>query len=127
MLNLLKRLFSKKTKEDKPFSLKVVPAWGGSVKYVSFEYSQGKKKGVVMSAHRPFLGHIDYDWKYQEYTMPLGDGDFTAEREMFSSLEKIEAFEKEEYQKYKDGQAEVDSKRQLIKQQIREAFERANQ
>lgn len=109
------------------FRLEIVESWF-SEDYVEFRYSAngGKSWKNIYHANPPFLGNIDYDWKWETLTYELGSGDFRAERERFSSYQKILDYEKEQEKKYYEGQESVIRQRNLNKQQRLNALKRAN-
>lgn len=109
------------------FKLKVVESWF-SEDWVEFMYTAngGKSWKKIYRAESPFLGHIDCDWKWSPLTYRLGDGDFRAEKERFSSYQKILDYEKEQEKIYYEGQESVERQRRQIEERRLEALKRAN-
>lgn len=109
------------------FQLRIVEAWY-SKNRIAFEYTAngGQSWKTIKHANPPFLGHIDYDWEWEDLTYSLGSGDFSFEKEKFSSYQKILDYEKEQEKIYYEGQESVERQRRQIEEKRLEALKRAN-
>lgn len=115
------------THNPEDFKLRIVPSWF-SKDYVELEYSAngGKTWKRIYCAAAPFFGSIDYDWKWEPLHYRLGNGDFTYEKEKFSSYQKIIDFEKSEEIRYQKGVEEQKNRRVEASQKIKDAYKKAN-
>lgn len=109
------------------FQLKVVEAWYSKTR-IAFKYTAngGKSWKYIHHANPPFLGHIDYNWEWEVLTYNLGNGDFSSEKQKFSSYQKILDYEKEQEKIYYEGQEKVERQRRLNEEKRLESFKRAN-
>lgn len=115
------------THNPEDFKFSVVQSWF-SKDYVEFEYTAngGKTWKHIHHAESPCLGSLDYDWEWKRLCYPLGNGDFSHQKQKFSSYQKILDFEKEEEEKYRTGQESIERQRRIREEKRLEAFKRAN-
>jgi len=115
------------THNPEDFRLRIVPAWFSN-EWVEFEYSGngGETWKRVHGANKPYLDHVDYDWKWEPVHYQLGDGDFDHEKKKFSSYQKILDFEEKELIEYYKGVESQNQRRIENKQKKKEAYIRAN-
>lgn len=123
--NLFKKHPFNHNPED--FKLRIVPAWFSN-EWIEFEYTAngGRSWKRVHGAYAPFLGHVDYDWKWEPVHYKLGNGNFDHEKEKFSSYQKILDYERSEEETYYKGMEEQKKRREKISQDKKDAYRRAN-
>jgi len=109
------------------FKLRIVRSWF-SDDYVEFEYSAngGRDWKKIYNSVKPFLGLLQYDYEWKPIRFRLDKGDFTYEREKFSSYQKILDFENKEKSEYEAGMSSVIKQRNDMESKKIEALKRAN-
>jgi hypothetical protein len=120
------KIFNRSSNID-DFKLKIVPSCDNS-DIINFRYSTngGWSWKFIHTAYSPFLGLIDYDWTWERLSYSLGKGNFSGELEMFSSLDKIKAYEEAQKNRYEKGRIQAKKDRDEYAKRKKQAFINAN-
>lgn len=96
--------FLKRKPQPVDFKLRIVPRWSASDGYVCFQYSKngGRTWKTIHHAEPPMYHTRENHWSWKPLIYRMG-GDFKAEKERFSTLEKVLAYEASERKTYEDG------------------------
>lgn len=127
LIKLWNKLFKLYVPKPEEFEIKVVPSWH-SMNYVNFKYraSPRHRWKYIYHCKSPFLGLLEYDYTWEKVSFELGQGIFDAELNRWGSIEKIEAYEKAESEKYYKGVQSHKMQRQQVQENKQKAYERAN-
>jgi hypothetical protein len=116
------------THNPEDFKIRVVESWF-SIKYIHFQYTAngGRSWKYIYHCCPPLFSGLEYNYTWERITFPLGNGNFSYEKEKLSSYQKILDYESEQEKKFYDGieRRKIERKEYEIKMQ--EAFKKANE
>jgi hypothetical protein len=121
-------ILRRKFKRTVGFKLRIAATWYSS-DYVCFQYTtNGRVWHTVYHCDPPLFKHSDEYWyTFEPLTQRFSaHKDFKEEKEKFSSLEKIKAFEAQEVTKMREGNAKLKAERDLKWQEKADAYKRIN-